>query len=198
MGINTFKYQKVTQNLKKITLVLYIKDRKNKARFVLSNGQISENTLWAIGINPSVASDTQSDPTWTRVQKMATYQNFDTVVLINVYPQRATYIKDLPAHRPYFPLHRANLQEIQKLVEPLNSPKIWAAWGNLIEARPYLPKCLLDVYEILQKKSPQWFKVGEFTSKGHPKHPLARGKKAFRYEENFQEFDMYKYLENFI
>lgn len=178
--------------------MLYRKDHKNKARFVLGNCLASEKALITVGINPSIASDTQSDPTWSRVQKMAAYKGFGGAILINIYPQRATYIKDLPPHRANYRLHRTNLTEIQRLILPLSELHLWAAWGNLIEARKYFPACLKDIYEVIQSKTNHWYCLDQVTERGHPKHPLARGKNAFRYEQAFQSFDMNQYLKKYF
>ncbi len=176
--------------------MLYHCNANNRARYALGQGEMGRNTLVVFGINPSVASDQRTDPTWTRVQRMSQLKGFSGVLLLNIYPQRATFIRDLPPRRAYAPWHRENQQIIQNLFEEYSFEYIWCAWGNLIESRGYLPRCLEDIYQIICSTNVRWLRAGAFTKQGHPKHPLARGKQAFHYQEKLLPFCMESYLKN--
>ena len=62
--------------------------KTNKMRYALGsdNGKI----LYVIGVNPSVASASKLDPTVTNVKKFAELLGYDSFIMLNLYPQRAT------------------------------------------------------------------------------------------------------------
>ena len=70
------------------------------------------------------------------------------------------------------------------------SPAIWAAWGTIIEKRPYLRDCVLDMVEIGQRYGANWFSAGKRSVKGHPHHPL-----YLRKDVPTETFDIAEYLE---
>jgi len=51
-------------------------------------------------------------------------------------------------------------------------PDVWAAWGAVIEKRPYLPACVLDMVSCGQDFGVRWFTAGQRSKAGHPHHPL--------------------------
>jgi hypothetical protein len=57
-------------------------------------------------------------------------------------------------------------------------PDIWAAWGSIIEKRPYLPACVLDMAAIGRQYGARWFTAGPRSKAGHPHHPLYLKKDA--------------------
>jgi len=61
-------------------------DKKN--RFLL--GKRGEKTLICCGVNPSVASPEDLDPTMKNVQRFAEKNGYDSYLMINLYPMRAT------------------------------------------------------------------------------------------------------------
>ena len=50
--------------------------------------------------------------------------------------------------------------------------KIWAAWGTIIEKRPYLWTCLEDMIALGREYGAQWVTCGRRSKAGHPHHPL--------------------------
>lgn len=42
-------------------------------------------------------------------------------------------------------LHRANMEAFEYILELSKEPTVWAAWGNIIEMRPYLKSCVQDM-----------------------------------------------------
>ena len=52
------------------------------------------------------------------------------------------------------------------------SPAVWAAWGNIIEKRDYLPGCVQELVTLGQQVGAQWFTAGPLLKSGHPHHPL--------------------------
>ena len=69
------------------------------------------------------------------------------------------------------------------------NPGVWAAWGTIIEKRPYLRQCLLDMLEIGDAYGANWYCAGKVSKKGHPHHPL-----YLRKDEKIRPFDTETYL----
>ena len=57
-------------------------------RYVL--GRVGRHPLVCIGINPSTAQPGALDPTLKSVERLANANGFDSWIMFNVYPQRAT------------------------------------------------------------------------------------------------------------
>ena len=51
-------------------------------------------------------------------------------------------------------------------------PAVWAAWGTIIEKRPYLKTALLDMIAEGEAAGAEWLTFGKRSKKGHPHHPL--------------------------
>ena len=110
--------------------------------------------------------------------------------MFNVYAQRATN----PDHMdPVLnrPLHEENMLAFRWVLEHAgDSPAIWAAWGTIVEKRPYLKECLADMVGEGNRFSASWFMAGKPSKKGHPHHPLYLKK-----DSKIEPFDMESYLE---
>ena len=138
------------------------------ARYVL--GTVGENPLVCFGINPSTAVPGALDPTLKRVRRFAADNGFDSWTMLNVYPQIATDPNDL--HRHYSPeLKAENERHISEMIagRPLT---LLAAWGALIEKRPYLRGLLADLLQVTSASGCEWVSLGAPTKNGHPSHPL--------------------------
>ena len=70
-------------------------------------------------------------------------------------------------------------------------PAVWAAWGTIIEKRPYLKDCVRDMAAIGQAYNARWLCAGKRTKKGHPHHPL-----YLRKDEQVRPFPVLEYLES--
>ena len=62
-------------------------------RYVL--GRVGTHPLVCIGINPSTAQPGALDPTLKSVERLAAANGFDSWIMFNVYPQRATDPNDM-------------------------------------------------------------------------------------------------------
>ena len=71
--------------------VVYIGD--DKVRLIL--GEVGTNTIICFGINPSTANDIKDDPTISKIRKIASENNCDGWIMLNLYPQRATNPNDM-------------------------------------------------------------------------------------------------------
>ena len=147
----------------------YENDNNNKIRYIL--GEKGKNPLFCIGINPSIAEPNCLDPTVNKVKNISLKNNYDGWVMLNIYPQRATNPKELD-NCCKTENHRKNRDFINDYLAKIDKPIIWAAWGTLIEKRPYLFDCLRDIYKETKKYNSKWITFGNTTKKGHPRHPL--------------------------
>ena len=145
--------------------VLYIGD--DKVRFIL--GEIGTNTIICFGINPSTANDIKDDPTISKIRKIASENNCDGWIMLNLYPQRATNPNDmhLKADRK---LILKNCYVIRSVFNAYPNALTLAAWGNAIEKRKYLKECLKEIVAVDSDR--KWMCRGKLTVKGNPRHQL--------------------------
>ena len=153
-------------------LWLYVPDFYTEYRYIL--GTRGENPLICIGINPSTAEPGNLDNTLKSVARIAAGNGFDSWIMFNVYAQRAT---DPNAMDTTFnePLHRENMaafRYVLGLYGEHHRPAVWAAWGTIIEKRPYLKTALLDMIAEGEAAGAEWLTFGRRSKKGHPHHPL--------------------------
>ena len=137
-------------------------------RYVL--GRVGRHPLVCIGINPSTAQPGALDPTLKSVERLAAANGFDSWIMFNVYPQRATDPNDMD-RVPDRALCDENLRWL-KAVLAQTEPTMWAAWGTLIEKRPYLFDALEEMLAIGEEFHAQWLTFGPRSKAGHPHHPL--------------------------
>jgi hypothetical protein len=95
-----------------------------------------ESPLICIGVNPSTAEPENLDNTMKSVERLAQCNGFDSWIMLNLYTQRATNPMHLHPEADHN-LHMENLAHIEKLLSSKPISTIWAAWGTLIECRPY-------------------------------------------------------------
>lgn len=162
---------------------LYSNSSDNKELFII--GEAGNNPLVCLGVHPGIAEPDELDETLIQLKERAESLGYDSWVMINLYPQRAADPDDIHKklnHR----IHRQNLKEIKAYLP--GSFDIWAAWGSLIEKRPYFARCLKDIYEVLELDC-KWFIIGKRSFEGHPHHPLYLKKKI-----NMDRFDILSYI----
>ena len=151
---------------------LYVPDFYSEYRYIL--GTKGKRPLICIGINPSTAEPENLDNTLSSVQRIATFNGFDSFIMFNVYAQRATD----PNHMEKIcneELHRQNMLAFEYVLNSCgdSAPAIWAAWGTVIEKRHYLADCVLDMIRLGKEYHANWYTVGARSKKcGHPHHPL--------------------------
>lgn len=152
--------------MKNVTLFdIYSSDDENGLRFTL--GQKGEKILLVIGVNPSTADKEKSDMTISRVKKFTSLYAYDGFIMVNLYPKRATFPKDLPLTIDG-ELHLKNLMAIERAIT--ESDAVLCAWGNTIKVRKYLNKCYADVANLLNKYGLPCYCLG-LTNEGYPRHP---------------------------
>ncbi len=169
---------------------LYVPDFYTEYRYIL--GTRGLNPLICIGINPSTAAPDDLDNTLKSVARIADGNGFDSWIMFNVYAQRATRPDDMDRELNE-ELHRENMRAftyiLSQTAENGVSPAVWAAWGTIIEKRPYLPDCVREMVRIGQTYGAHWLCAGKCSQKGHPHHPL-----YLRKDEETRPFDIEGYL----
>lgn len=168
---------------------LYVPNAYTEYRYIL--GTRGENPLICIGINPSTAKPDSLDNTLKSVERTAAYNGYDSFIMFNVYAQRATNPKDMDGLFNVT-LHGENMNAFRYVLSSYGAgvkPAVWAAWGTIIEKRPYLIPCLKDIVKIGNEYDAEWYTVGKRSVKGHPHHPLYLKKNS-----PVEEFDVESYI----
>lgn len=166
---------------------LYAPNFYSEYRYIL--GTRGENPLICIGINPSTAQPDDLDNTLKSVERIAQGNGFDSFIMFNVYAQRATDPDTMEWQCNYM-LHKENMEAFRYVLSISKDPAVWAAWGTIIEKRPYLAQCVKDMVTIGQEYGARWYCAGKVSKKGHPHHPL-----YLRKDEAVRPFDVATYLE---
>ena len=150
---------------------LYVPDFYTEYRYIL--GTRGQQPLICIGVNPSTAEPDRLDNTLKSVERIAAFNGYDSFIMFNVYAQRATRPRDMDAQRNDA-LHRENMAAFRYVLEASlpRRPSVWAAWGSVIELRPYLPRCVEDMIALGEEFGAVWYTAGARSKKGHPHHPL--------------------------
>ena len=148
---------------------LYVPNTYQEYRYLL--GTRGERPLICIGVNPSTAALGNLDNTLKSVERVALHNGFDSFIMCNVYAQRATRPNDMERELN-IQLHQENLAAFAYALSLLPTPAVWAAWGNIIEQRPYLPRCVQDMAGVGRKYAAHWYTAGARSKRGHPHHPL--------------------------
>lgn len=165
---------------------LYVPNCYSEYRYIL--GTRGQRPLICIGINPSTAAPDALDPTLQSVERIAHANGYDSFLMFNVYAQRATRPDDMETCCNQ-ELHRENRQAFRYLLSLSSSPAVWAAWGNLIEKRPYLLECMRDFVQDGQAVGARWYTAGPLLKSGHPHHPL-----YLKRDTALLDFDVQTYL----
>ncbi len=164
---------------------LYLTSDDDKCRYAL--GSVGKKNLVVIGLNPSTADDKKPDATLRKVIGFVQRHSYDGYIMLNLYPQRATY-PELLHKRRNTSYHRKNLEVIIDIVSSSDSHSILAAWGNTIQIRKYLFINLKEIYMNLSSPA-RWLQIGEGTALGHPRHPS-----RVAYQAGLKDFDVEKYV----
>lgn len=166
---------------------IYRNSIDNKCRYVL--GVSGDKPLICVGINPSTAEPGALDNTMKSVDRIAKSNGFDSWIMLNIYPQRATNPNDMDIEMNEL-ICEENIRFIEEILSRKNAT-IWAAWGTLINKRKYLKNCLKQIGELSFQHDCNWVTFGKKAKDGHPHHPL-----YLRQDEKVQNFNIGNYLMN--
>ena len=148
----------------------YVPDHYSEYRYIL--GTRGGCPLIVIGVNPSTAAPGALDNTLKSAERIAHSNGYDSFIMFNVYAQRATIPEDMDRELNVR-LHAENMKAFRYVLERAgDAPAVWAAWGSIIEKRPYLPFCVRDMVSIGREFGARWFTAGSRSKAGHPHHPL--------------------------
>ena len=165
---------------------LYVPDHYLDYRYIL--GTRGRNPLICIGINPSTAEPDNLDNTLKSVERIALGNGFDSFIMFNVYPQRATRPGDMEKVCNEM-LHQENMKAFEYVLRLSKAPVVWAAWGTIITQRDYLARCLMDMISVGERFGARWVSAGTRSKKGgHPHHPL-----YLRKDSGLDPFDVQEY-----
>ena len=172
---------------------LYVPGYYTEYRYIL--GTRGENPLICIGINPSTARPGDLDNTLKSVERIARNNGYDSFIMFNVYPQRATdpNAMDRDFNRTLHAENMAAFRYVLGLYAAGNRPAVWAAWGTLIEKRPYLAEALLDMIAEGEAANARWLTFGKRSKAGHPHHPL-----YLRADSTPEDFNVKAYCESLM
>ena len=167
---------------------LYVPDFYADYRYIL--GTRGARPLICVGVNPSTAAPGALDNTLKSVERIALGNGYDSFLMYNVYAQRATRPEDMD-RALNAALHWENLLAFQYLLDLAGeAPAVWAAWGAVIEKRPYLPGCVRDLVALGRARGARWYCCGARSKAGHPHHPL-----YLRKDAPLEAFDVAEYLD---
>lgn len=157
-------------NMKNAVEWIYSESDNQEYRFLL--GKKGKKMLICCGVNPSKARPDELDPTMKRVEFLAKNNGYDGYVMINLYPLRETNLENLPKIRNQ-EISDINRKIIKDLFESFAGEiHIWAAWGTAVEKRAYLKECLKELISLAEMYDCKWYKMGDLTKDGYPRHPL--------------------------
>ena len=165
---------------------LFVPPAYTEYRYLL--GTRGSRPLICIGINPSTARPDHLDPTLQSVERVALRNGFDSFMMLNLCAQRATDPNDMTCDYPAT-LRAGNAAAFDYALGLSERPVVWAAWGTMIEKRPYLMDLLREFAEIAEKHGADWVSFGQRSRKGHPHHPL-----YLRQDAACERFDVQAYL----
>jgi hypothetical protein len=164
-----------------------IDERSNdlKARFVL--GELGDNNLVVVGVNPSVATIKKLDPTAKRIKKYSEIHEYTGWIIINLYPQIDPNVDELNKEKND-ELIKLNLENIETILKR-DDITLVAAWGEAIKWRKYLKDCFRDIDALAKKYNHEWHCI-ELTKYGHPCHPLMRKKDFSLYKSKVKSINI--------
>jgi len=114
---------------------IYENDQNNDIRYIL--GTKGNKPLLCFGINPSTAKPEDLDNTLKSVERLALSNGFDSWIMMNVYPQRATDPNDMHINFKGG-IHSKNLEHIENILSN-NNTTIWAQEPTVAQVSTIVP-----------------------------------------------------------
>ncbi len=171
-------------------ITIYDGLRDGTSRFIL--GTSGKKTLIAIGLNPSHANRIKPDTTVSKIIGFSekASQNFDSFIMLNLYPQRATNPQDVHIEVDK-KIYAENLKTILHILTTNKNAYVLAAWGDTISTRKFFTQCLKDLHQGLKEHKINWLQIGELTKNNNPRHPS-----RVSYESPLKKFNFNDYIKN--
>lgn len=165
---------------------LWLKDKNY--RYVI--GQIKEKPLIVIGLNPSTATPSLPDNTYCKIFRLARKNEFDSIIVFNLYPFITKNPKELPQDCDR-KIWKHNLEIIKDITGKMNKHTVLCAWGAGVKKRKYLKESIQEIFSLLPENT-NWKRIDE-SIYNHPQHPLYAEEQT-----KFNKFEIEKYLENYM
>ena len=162
---------------------IYANNEDNTSRYLL--GIEGERPIFCFGINPSTAEPNAMDNTIRKVTKISEHNNYDSWIMMNVFPVRSTKFDDLCEEltdNGKFE-HKKNIDFIKTTLSKYGKVDIWLAFGDHIFDRSYLPNCFIEIYNALSDIEINWYAT-KLNKSGTPVHPLYQ-----KDDSDFVKFD---------
>ena len=166
---------------------IYRASDDEESRYIL--GIAGERPLICFGINPSTARPGNIDPTIRSVSRIAKHNGYDSWIMLNIYPQRATDPDNIHININ-LEIHDENLFYINEVLKLYKPDELWASWGNLITKRDFLMKCFEKISNVSKQHGCNWITFGETNKSRHPRHPLYLKTSAekYRFDYSLQKY----------
>jgi hypothetical protein len=162
-------------------------------RYVLSRllGFGGEGTCLFVMLNPSTADASRNDPTIRRCIRFGQHWGYSRLVVANLFALRATNPRVLRTASEPIGAElggRINLNDewLRQLSADPGLKRVIVAWGNLA-TQEQIDRAEQVIGILCGSFLP--LKCLGVTGKGHPKHPLARGKHYVSYDDPPMEYD---------
>jgi len=166
---------------------LYKCNEDDSCRYILGNS--GSKPLLVCGLNPSTATAIKSDPTCAKSEKVCMNNGYDSYIMTNLIPVRATDFNNLPEEIDPSEI-QTNFSELINLFLSRESVHAWAAWGASITARRYFVDAAIEIMEASRAYNVKWKHFGHLTKHGHPRHPS-----RLNYAWTLQDLDVERYLD---
>ncbi|WP_424244155.1 hypothetical protein Dip510_001347 [Elusimicrobium posterum] len=185
---------------------LYKLSDDKHARYGL--GRMKKNgrsLLVCISSTPSYAEANLLDPTVAIVNDVAKKYGYDGWVMFNLYPEKTPDWEKLSSKVALY--HAENIKIISRVFSALCEQQkgkvtVWAAWGAVVEARPYLKECLKDVLAALDNKrnTIAWKHIGAVVKGGieHPRQPNPYRPNDVKKLTAFKVYGKGGYIDNYL
>lgn len=150
-----------------------IKPKQSNANYryylkYMEKGTLSTNTLYVVGLNPSTADMNTPDATMKRLFRLCVLNGYDSFVMFNLYPHRATEPNDMDKSVNNLEFNK-NIDYIKKGLP--QGATVLLCYGSNICKRSYLIDSLMKIRQIGEKKKVNWKCIGE-NEYGFPSHPI--------------------------
>ena len=140
-----------------------------KIRLVLKKN--GKKPLLVLGLNPSTADEKKPDATIRKIMGFAERWGYDSFIMVNVYPLRSTFPKDLPENFEEG-LHAQNYRTIEEIISGLGETEVLICYGDNIMNKPYLELCKSEILKMFSAYSKlKLVRISDLTLKGNPRHP---------------------------
>lgn len=146
---------------------------KEYAPYRYSLGKQGTKIFVAICMNPSAASDKNSDMTVNRIISYGGKLKCDGWAVFNTYPERATDAKNLDEYNEK--LSDDNIKVIKDFLQKNKIKEVFGAWGDL--KYKALQEGKRKLVAMLSDIKVEIFYFGTLTKRGNPRHPLQRYEK---------------------